>query len=123
MRIPVMLAAGALVLLPAAASAQLTDSERRMQESQRRLEQFEQNQRIRDVERRVDDLELRLKSEENVRRMEDFSRTYVPPPDPPIIRGAAPALPADLAEAERRRQASLAASEEKLRMISEQMKK
>ena len=123
MRFPVLVAAGALALLPAVASAQLNEAERRMQDSQRRLEQFEQNQRIQEVERRVDNLELRLKSDENVRRIEDFSRNYVPPPDPPIVRGAAPALPADLAEAERRRQASLAASEEKLRILSEQQKR
>lgn len=123
MRTSVVIIGAALALLPAVASAQLTDAERRMQASQQRLQQFEQNQRIQEVERRVDDLELRLRSEENVRKMEDYSRNYIPPPDPPIVRGAAPALPADLAEAERRRQASLAASEEKLRIISEQMKK
>lgn len=123
MRFPVAISCAAVLLLPAAASAQVSAAEQRMQDAQRRLETFEQTQRIAEVERRVDSLELKLKSEENLRKMEDYSANYVLPAPQRWIPPAPPALPADLAEAERRRQASLAASEERLRRLAEQQRK
>ncbi len=121
-----ILAAAVALTLPAGAHAQdlaaqqrALEAQQRMLNSQRNLQVFEQNQRIEQVQQQVDNLDHRIRTTENLRTLE-AQRAAIPTDTPPLVLPAAPATPAQLAEAERRRQASLAASEERLRMLAQQ---
>jgi alcohol dehydrogenase class IV len=121
-----ILAAAAGLCLPAVVSAQdsaaqqrALEAQQRMLNNQRSLQIYEQNQRIEQVQQQVDNLDHRVRTNDNLRSL-DAQRASIPIETPQLVLPAAPATPAQLAEAERRRQASLAASEERLRMLSEQ---
>lgn len=121
MRTPLLVLAGTLAVLPAVASAQ-SDAQRRMDDLQRRMAIAEADRRLDDVERRVDTLDLRVRTQEAQRDL-DILSTPLPAPTAPWIAPAAPALPADLAQAAQRREASLAASDARLRDLAQEQKR
>lgn len=115
----------ALVALAVAApaAAQQTDAERRIEENLRAMEVHRQLEQIRALEQRLDDLELRRRTEENIRQFDiQLSRAPVIPSvilDPPPA--LAPLTPAQVLELERRRQAALEASNQRLLKLADEV--
>jgi len=74
----ILLAGAALAAFPTIAAAQ-NDAERRMLEVQQQARDFELQRRIQEVERRVENMELQQRSDDNLRRLEQRPNT-----DPPF---------------------------------------
>lgn len=108
------------VASPLAAFAQDAAAQQRMLDSQRNLQQFEQNQRIEQVQRNLENLDTRVRTDQNLRDS-NVQRGLVPPPSyDPLVGPATPATPADIRAAEVRREAAISASEARLKALADQ---
>jgi hypothetical protein len=129
---PILIAAAAVLVFPGAALAQTSAqnnaqrandlaAQQRLFDAQRNLNNYEQNQRFDQIQRQSETLDTRLRTEQNLRDIE-IQRSLSPPPmTEPLVSAAPPATPADLAAAERRREAALQASEARLKALSDEL--